>query len=170
MPAGHRRTADDLLKARAVNWPEAVTPVSRLLVCMFRFGTLVRDNAARAVAAHEISFTEFEVLITLRSTSPPHELAPTELYGAVLITSGGLTKVLHALERRKLIARGEGETDRRSKPVRLTAKGRALAERAMVDVIRSDGELIAGAISPADLERMTRLLHTLLTRFESNDT
>ena len=166
MSADRRRTADDLLKARAQHWPEAVTPISRLMVRVFRFGNLVLENARREVASHGLTLTEFEVLVTLRSVQPPHQLAPTELYGAVLISSGGLTKVLYAMEGRKLITRREGETDRRSKPVRLTAKGRALAERAMADVLRTDGELVAGGLSENEIERLTRMLGKLLATLE----
>jgi DNA-binding MarR family transcriptional regulator len=83
-----------------------------------------------------------------------------------LMSSGGLTKALHGLKRRGLIARGEGKADRRSKPVRLTAKGRALAERAMADLLESDRKLIMSGLSNAEVERMTRLLHKLLIALE----
>jgi DNA-binding MarR family transcriptional regulator len=166
MSAARRQTADEILKVRAESWPEVVTPVTHLMVRIFRFSNLVLDSAMRRMAAHGLTFTEFEVLVTLRGVPAPHELAPTELYGAVLISSGGLTKVLHALEGRGLIVRGKGRTDRRSKPVRLTAKGRALAERAMADVVRSDGELIYRGLSPAEVERLTRLLRKLLATLE----
>jgi DNA-binding MarR family transcriptional regulator len=166
MRGDRRQTADEILRARAENWPEAVTPVTRLMVRMFRASSLILENAARVRAAHGLGFKEFEVLVTLRGVPPPHELPPTELYGAVLISSGGLTKVLHALEERNLITRGEGRTDRRSKPVRLTAKGRALAERTLTDVVRSDGELIFRALSQAELERLIGLLRKLLGSLE----
>ena len=165
MSAG-RRTVDDLLKAREKSWPEAVTPIAHLMVRVFRFGGLVLDNAMREMTAHGLGFTEFEVLVTLRGVPPPHELAPTELYGAVLISSGGLTKVLHALEKRKLVTRGKGKTDRRSKPARLTARGRALAERAMADVLRSDEKLVASGLSEPEVERLTRLLRKALATLE----
>jgi DNA-binding MarR family transcriptional regulator len=161
-----RLTADDILRARAESWPEAVTPITQLMVRIFRFSGLVLDNAARQMTAHGLTFTEFEVLVTLRGEAPPHELPPTDLYGAVLISSGGLTKVLHALERRNLIARGTGRMDRRSKPVRLTAEGRAFAERVMADVVRSDGELIHRALSDVEIGRLTRLLRKLLATLE----
>jgi DNA-binding MarR family transcriptional regulator len=94
----------------------------------------------------------------------PNELLPTELYGAVLMSSGGLTKVLRGLEKRGLIARGKA--DRRSKPVRLTAKGRALAERAMLDLLESDCKLIMSGLSDSEVERMTKLLCKLLNALE----
>jgi DNA-binding MarR family transcriptional regulator len=169
MGAGRRQAADEILRVRAENWPEAVTPIAHLMVRVFRFGNLVLDNATRQVAAHGLTLTEFEALATLRGAPPPHALAPTDLYGAVLISSGGLTKVLYALQARNLITRAEAGTDRRSKPVRLTPKGRALAERAMADVLRTDGELISSGLSQAEIERLTRLLRKLLATLEPRD-
>ena len=169
MSLGRRQTADEILRDRARNWPEAVTPISQLMVRIFRFGNLVLENAARQMAALELTFTEFEVLAALRGVPAPHELAPTDLYGAVLISSGGLTKVLHALEKKNLIKRGKAETDRRSKPVRLSAKGRILIERAMADVLRSDGGLISRGVSVAEIERLTRLVRKALGALEASE-
>jgi DNA-binding MarR family transcriptional regulator len=161
-----RRPADELLKAQTAHWPEAATPIAQLMVRVYRLSGLVQDNATRQVALHGLSFTEFEALVALRNAQPPHELLPTELYTSILISSGGLTKVLHGLQRRGLIARGQSKQDRRSKPIRLTAKGRGLAERAMADVLRSDGQLILGGLSPREVERLTGLLRKLLTTLE----
>jgi DNA-binding MarR family transcriptional regulator len=169
MSASRRQTADEILRDRAENWPNAVTPISLLMVRIFRFSNLVLENAARQMAALELTFTEFEVLAALRGVSAPYELAPTDLYGAVLMSSGGLTKVLHALEGKNLVKRGKGETDRRSKPVRLTAKGRALIERAMADVLRSDGELISRGVSEVEIERLTRLVRKALATLEASE-
>jgi DNA-binding MarR family transcriptional regulator len=166
MSAGRRQTAADILRVREENWPEAVTPTAHLMVRTFRFSSLIAGNAMRQIAGHGLTFTEFEVLVTLRGVAPPHELAPTDLYGAILISSGGLTKVMYALEKRNLITRGKGRTDRRSKPVRLTAKGRALAERVMADVLRTDDEFISRGLSDAEVERLTRLLRKLLATLE----
>lgn len=169
MRTGRRQTADDILKTRGENWPEAVTPITHLMVRIFRFSSLILSNAVRQVTALGLTFTEFEVLVTLRGMAPPHELAPTELYDAVLISSGGLTKVLHALANKRLITRGKAESDGRSKPVRLTAKGSALAERAMADVLRSDRELISRGLSATEIERLIRSLRKLLATLEPDD-
>lgn len=166
MHAARRQSAEDILRTRIDHWPEAVTPTAQLMVRIFRFSNLILANAVRQVTAHGLGFTEFEVLVTLRSMAPPYELAPTDLYGAVLISSGGLSKVLHGLEKKKLISRGKAPGDGRRKPVRLSAKGKALAERAMAEVLRSDGELIARGLSPTDTDRLTRLLRKLLGTLE----
>ncbi|CCE03843.1 MarR family transcriptional regulator [Bradyrhizobium sp. STM 3809] len=163
-----RTTADDFLALRARTWPEAATPTVELMVRIFRLSGMLLDQSAAQVAAHGLGFTEFEVLVTLRGQPAPHELLPTELYGAILISSGGLTKVLHALQARGLIARGQSKDDRRSKPVRLTAKGRALAERAMRDVLAADDALIEGALSASELMQLTRLSAKLLRFVEQS--
>jgi len=161
-----RQPADKLLQIRRQHWPESVTPVGELMVRVYRLSGLVHDSVVQRVAAHGLSFMEFEVLVTLRGVAPPYELVPTELYSAVLISSGGLTKVLHGLKKRGLVTRAEGETDKRSKPVRLTAKGRALAERVMADILEMDRKMILSGLSEADVERLTRLLRKLLATLE----
>ena len=160
----------DVLDARARAWPEAITPVSRMMVQVFRLSDLVLQQATATVQSLGLTFSEFEVLATLRSFPAPHELAPGDLCAAVLISSGGLTKVLHALEDRGLISRSAGKADRRSKPVRLTTRGRGVAERAMAGVLGVDHELVSGALSKAEVAELTRLTGKLLARLEQPST
>ncbi|HEX9212694.1 MAG TPA: MarR family transcriptional regulator [Bradyrhizobium sp.] len=161
-----RYPADKLLTIRKKHWPESVTAVGELIVRVYRLNSLMQDSVAEQIATHGLSFMEFEVLITLRGVAPPYEMIPTELYPAILISSGGLTKVLNALQERGLITRAEGTADKRSKPVRLTAKGRTLAERVMAEVLESGNRIILGGLSEAEVERATRLLHKLLATLE----
>jgi DNA-binding MarR family transcriptional regulator len=165
-----RYPADKLLAIKRKHWPESVTPVGEMLVRLYRLNSLLQDGVAAQIAAHDLSFMEFEVLITLRGVAPPYEMIPTELYPAILISSGGLTKVLSSLQQRGLITRAEGTADKRSKPVRLTAKGRNLAERVMAEVLDSGSKMVLGGLSETEVERVTRLLHKLLVTLEpAND-
>jgi DNA-binding MarR family transcriptional regulator len=168
MGANRRLTAHDLLQSQTRDWPEAASPVTRLMVLLFRLSDLALANAKAAIAAHGLRFSEFEVLVALRAAPPPRELAPTDLYGALLISSGGLTKVLASLQRRKLVSRPAAGDDKRSRPVRLTARGRALAERTMADVARVDGEFVARGLAPADVERLAALLEKQLAAIEQS--
>jgi DNA-binding MarR family transcriptional regulator len=161
-----RYPADKLLAIKRKHWPESVTAVGEFMVRVYRLNSLMQDSVAELIAAHDLSFMEFEVLITLRGVAPPYEMIPTELYPAILISSGGLTKVLNALQERGLITRAEGAADKRSKPVRLTAKGRTLAERVMAEVLDSGQKMILGGLSETEVDRATRILHKLLTTLE----
>jgi DNA-binding MarR family transcriptional regulator len=162
-----RLPVEDRLRIRSDHWPEAVTPIAHLMMRVYRVGGLIHANSMELAGAHALSSAEFEVLVTLRGVPAPHELMPTELYDAVLMSSGGLTKVLYGLERRGLITRVEGKADRRNKPVRLTAKGRALAERAMSNVLESTRKLIMSGLSESEVQRMTNLLRKLLAVLEA---
>jgi DNA-binding MarR family transcriptional regulator len=164
-----RITIQELTELQSAHWPEAASPVPQMMIRMFRARDLVLRNSRAVAAAQGVSFTEFEVLAALRSQPPPHELLPTELYGAVLITSGGMTKVLQALEQRHLITRGTAE-DRRSKPVRLTSRGIRLAERVMREIIAADTRLIAAAMSEREKDGLALLLRKLLAALEREAT
>lgn len=159
----------DLLGRMERAWPEAVTPVSQMMLRIFRLNNLIKDNARRTVAGFGLSFTEFEVLATLRSEPAPHRLAPSVIYEAIQISSGGLTKVLHGLETRGLVSRPEDALDRRSKPVALTEPGRDLVEQAMARVLRADGELLARGLAADEMHAMIGLLHQLLTAMKPGD-
>jgi len=156
------------LKNIKANWPEAATPQSACAIMVQRFAALLQANARSALAPHGLSFTEFETLATLRSSPTPHELNPTALYDALLISSGGLTKVLKSLEERGLVARPERLGDRRKRPIALTATGRRLAEAAMTSVQAADAAKLEGAsFEEADYERLARSLGTLLISFDA---
>jgi len=45
---------------------------------------------------------DFEVLVTLRIRGAPYELSPTAIYRARCLSSGGLTKIMHRLQRARL--------------------------------------------------------------------
>lgn len=119
-------------------WPEVATAQLMATVALQRLGRLFEENARRTLDQFALTTTEFELLSTLRTYPPPHQLMPSELYNALLISSGGLTKVLKALETRALVVRTENKGDRRVHPVQLSATGLKLAEEAMRAVQAAD--------------------------------
>ncbi|MEO0819803.1 MAG: MarR family transcriptional regulator [Pseudomonadota bacterium] len=163
------RPADESLRRMQLNWPEAVTPVSRLMLRLFRLNKIIQANAERCVQAEGLDFTEFQLLVMLRREPPPHELPPTELYQHLQMSSGGITKALKRLENSAFVERGVCETDRRSKPVRLTAKGCGAIERAMADVLSSDGDLLRHGLNAEELEQMITLLQRLMSAVDERD-
>ena len=165
-PDDRRDRHANFLAARRILWPESITPVTQLMTAVFRLGDLTLRASTGRVAALGLTFSEFEVLATLRGFSPTARLTPGELSSAILLTSGGLTKVLRTLEEKGLVVRPDAAADKRSKPVALTAKGRRLVEKAMAEILRADTELIEGAIAPRELETLNRLLARALDAAE----
>lgn len=165
-PDDRRRRHADFLATRRIHWPASITPVAQLMTAVFRLSDLTLRASSGRVATLGLTFSEFEVLATLRGFPSAARLTPGELSAAILLTSGGLTKVLRTLEEKGLVLRPDGAADRRSKPVALTAKGRRLVEKAMAEILRADTELIEGAIASRELETLNRLLAKALDAAE----
>ncbi|OCL82641.1 Transcriptional repressor MprA [Arcobacter porcinus] len=72
---------------------------------------------------YDLLNSEVDVLAALYFNSENHTLSPTELYSAIIFSSGGMTKVLKKLEERKLIKRISCEKDKRKVLVSLTKVG-----------------------------------------------
>lgn len=64
-------------------------------------------------------------------------LTPTELYDALIFSSGGMTKVLKRLEIEKYIARSLSNDDKRKVLVSLTPLGTKIIEESLDDIRKS---------------------------------
>lgn len=143
-------------------WSESHDPpVVRLMLILHRAEALA-FAAARAVwDAHGLAPAEFDVLATLRNAPPPHELTPSQLQASLLITSGGLTKVMRQLEARALVSRPAPRADMRVKPMRLAPAGKRLVERAMRDLAATSGSRVRAALDENEIETLSELLRQL---------
>jgi DNA-binding MarR family transcriptional regulator len=110
---------------------------------------------------------EFDVLGTLLRSGPPYRLRPTELYRALMISSGGLTDRLNRLQSAGLIRRGEPDGDARSLPVELTAEGRRRAEGAFRKDMELERTLLSG-LSATELKSLDRLLRKLVLSLDED--
>lgn len=160
-------TAEALIARKRHNWPEASTPVGDLVVRLFRARDMIYEHSrARVKAEFGLTPAEFEVLVTLRTVEPPYRLMPTRLRRSLLITPGGITKVLKSLEARGLIARTRNEKDGRSRSVMLTRSGVRLAEKVLPMALAQYESQINKALSAQDVAQMSDLLRVLLLALE----
>jgi DNA-binding MarR family transcriptional regulator len=104
---------------------------------------------------------DFDVLATLRRSGEPFALTPTALYQATMVSSGAMTGRLDRLEQAGLIARGPHPSDRRGVMVALTAKGRALIDRALTAHVENEHNILAG-LSREERETLAALLAKLI--------
>lgn len=116
-------------------------------------------------AAHGLDAGEFDVLSTLRRAGPPYRLRPTELFQALMISSGGLTDRLARLEKAGLVARRPSESDARSLLVELTVEGRERAEAAFRADMEVEAHLLAGLIGE-ERDQLAGLLAKLAASME----
>jgi DNA-binding MarR family transcriptional regulator len=129
---------------RAVR-PELDTSPVAIVARIGRIAAYFDQSTDALMGEHGLARSSWDVLASLRRAGPPHELSPTELYQALMRSSGAMTNRLHRLERAGLIERRPDPGDGRGRLVRLTARGRKLVDE----------------IAPLHLENEERLLASL---------
>ena len=151
-------TADQIIKLSQDNWPEIGNPGLEIVVYLNRVRDLGFAQAREVITAYGMSPGEFDILMTLRRTASPHVLTPTELQQSMIITSGGLTKLLYQLETRGLVSRSVQQHDKRSKLVHLTSKGKKTVEKTAAALIKVENKWLGDALSTHELEQLKKLL------------
>jgi len=123
-----------------------------------RLAQLLDREIEPVLSGHGLSGGEFAVLAALRRAGAPYQLTPAGLTRSLMVTSGGMTKRLAALQQRGLISREAAAADRRSLPVTLTAAGKDLVDAIMHDHLANERRLLAGldGATQHDLARLLR--------------
>src|ERR1700743_1107634 len=107
---------------------------------------------------------ELYVLLALRRSGKPYELRPTDLFRALLVTSGAMTKRVARLQEGGFILRVSANDDGRSELVRLTAKGLATADRGITEIARAVARVNEqSGLTRAEIAGLDRALRKLLT-------
>ena len=134
--------------------PDARAAWHRLLAVSSR---VLAEMDRRLDARHRLSINEFDVLITL-DNAEQRMLRMTDLAHAVMLSSGGLTRLVGRLEERGLVAREPNAEDARGLNAVLTEAGRAqLADaRHTHDAVIDD--LLAARLTRAQVGALADLL------------
>lgn len=119
-----------------------------------------RERIDANLAHHGLDAGEFDVLSVLRRSGSPFAMRPTEIYTALLISSGGLTARLDKLEEAGLIRRKPSEKDGRSIIVELTPAGRKKIETAFRDEMDIENKMVE-SLSDSERNELVRLLRKL---------
>jgi DNA-binding MarR family transcriptional regulator len=125
-----------------------------------RLAQLLQAELEPVFEAHDVNGGEFDVLASLRRAGKPYRLTPTELSNALMVTSGGMTKRLTALEGRGLIRREPDPNDGRSTSVTLTREGKRLVEAILPEHIANEERLLS-ELSNKERAELAGLLETL---------
>jgi DNA-binding MarR family transcriptional regulator len=108
----------------------------------------------------------WDVLASLRRTGPPYRLSPTQLYQALMRSSGAMTHRLTSLEHAGLIKRVADPDDGRSVLVELTRKGVTLVDRVAPQHLANEQTLLA-ALTDEERRTLAELLRKLLHSYEA---
>jgi len=148
--------------ARAVaQWkqelPELAAENMLLIGRLKRATALIVRELEKVYGEYGLTEGSFDVLATLRRSGAPYTLTPTELFSALMVTSGTMTTRLKNLENQGLIDRLPNPDDARSMLVRLTDKGKELIEQAVFPHVENEKRLM----EKLDLKTKTSLEHGL---------
>ena len=144
------------------NWPEIDVNLAMAALNLGRASTQFNHLVEATCEKSDISVFEFEVLVLLRSFPYPHRLTPYWLSKSLMVSSGGLTKVLIKLEGKGHIVRDANPTDKRSKIVRLTQHGVDFIEGQYPIVQYMSKQFFESKLSKRELALLTSLLTKLL--------
>ncbi|WP_326836574.1 MarR family transcriptional regulator [Amycolatopsis rhabdoformis] len=134
-----------------------------------RIGRLSRQFElvlGRAAAAHDLTPGDWQALSALHRSGEPPVLTPKELGDLLGVTSGTVSVRIDRLARAGLVER-VAAADGRSRPVRLTRKGRARWAAATKQRTDDEHGLFATALDAERLTALNALLADLLARFET---
>jgi DNA-binding MarR family transcriptional regulator len=108
----------------------------------------------------------WDLLITLRRSAPASGLTPTELSQLTAISGASITNRVGRLLEKGLVERHVSDHDRRSVRVRLTARGRALADQLLPRHLDNERSIFS-ALSPEQIGVLEHLAGTLLEALET---
>jgi DNA-binding MarR family transcriptional regulator len=159
-----KKNVEDLLDELLRDWkrerPELDVAAMGVVGRIIHLSGLLEYQANTALKPFKLRYTDFDVLATLRRRGSPYKLTPTELRRSILISSGAMTACLDRLEKSGFLGREPDPDDRRGTKVRLTAKGKALVDKAVAHRFDIARDAVKG-LTTAEFARLSALLKKL---------
>jgi DNA-binding MarR family transcriptional regulator len=145
--------------------PPATAPATsaeiEAFVRLVRAGIAVtRQLSAQLSADHGLSINAYEALLQL-ARAPERRMRRVDLANSLLLTAGGVTRLLDGLERDGFVARDECSSDRRVSYAVLTKAGRTKLREATKSHTRQIRDLMGGVYDDNELAQLVALLDRL---------
>ena len=122
---------------------------------------VTRELSAQLSCDHGLSLNEYEALLTL-ARAPESRMRRVDLANSLLLTAGGVTRLLDGLERQGFVAREACSSDRRVSYAVLTKAGRDKLRAADKSHTRQIRELLGAHYDDSELTQLAALLDRLL--------
>jgi DNA-binding MarR family transcriptional regulator len=164
-PNRTRDHVDDVTEHWGREHPELDLELMGVMGRLWRAARISLESCRAMLASHDLEPGWFDVLGSLRRMGEPYELTPGELMRATLLSSGGMTKRLDRMEDAGLVHRVPAPDDRRSVLVKLTEKGRHIADD-MLEHYMACQEQLMSTFGREERLQLDDLLRTMLTQWE----
>jgi DNA-binding MarR family transcriptional regulator len=139
-----------------------------LAIYLRRLGRLIESEYDRMCQARfGMSAWDMRVLLALRRGGPPYAMRPTDLFEALLVTSGAVTKQVDRLQRRRLVKRLPDPDYGGGFRVQLTKRGLEMVDAA-VELLAVDSAIkpATAQLDPREREEGTRFCLKLVALLE----
>lgn len=163
-----RSLIDRALQDTKRDFPQIDELARGIVYCFFFFANHFSRRGSRLLEQFGLSWGEYLVITTLRRKGTHGGLSPSALCESTGMSTGGLSNLLRRLETGGLVKRAPSTRDRRGVHVTITARGRRLAERALLEV-SADQDAQIGALSRSERARLYAQLRTLVAHLEYGD-
>jgi DNA-binding MarR family transcriptional regulator len=140
-----------------------------LAIYLMRLGNLIeRDFDRLCREGYRISGSDMRVLFALRRGGPPYVKRPTDLFQALLVTSGAMTKKVDRLASLGMVERVRDPGHLGGFLIRLTKKGIQVADE-MVEVLARQSAIdpAMGQFTQAEREQGSRFALRMLVALEA---
>jgi DNA-binding MarR family transcriptional regulator len=139
-------------------------PDRRVFWLLERAGAAMRQRLERLAAERlETTAAQLPVIFHLASRAGEKGSRPGELAEALGVNAAAITGLTGRMEAAGVLRRKPAPDDGRAQLLSLTAAGRRIAERALPEVARLQGELLAG-FSAEEIEVAMRFLRAVIER------
>ena len=156
---------DVIVAAQQREFPRLDYSAKAIAGRLVRLGTLFIEAIGRVAERFGLSTNEYVILCALRAAGAPFTLPPKSIHPLLGLTSGGMTNILHELERRGLVERRPDPEDRRGVLIRLTGEGVGLIGAAIEAHVAEEHRMIGG-LSAKERAAFQALLSKLLISLE----
>jgi DNA-binding MarR family transcriptional regulator len=161
-----RRTSEELLHLFKENWPQGYSSAEEVMLRLYHAALRHTEEMQRFLVQFDLSTVEFVTLRVLRREPAPHVMTPSSLHETLVLSAGGMTKVLKQLEGKGLVSRIADTIDKRRNLVRLTPLGERKIAAAQRAVRGFDAALLEQNLTAREQERLAQLLRKLLVSLE----
>jgi DNA-binding MarR family transcriptional regulator len=156
---------EEVRRQWAREWPDLDTGPIGIIARLGRAVAYIDPALDSVFAEHGLTRGGWDVLAALRRAGEPYRLTPTDLYQALMRTSGAITHTLHRLEYAGFVERLLNPEDGRSLYVALTPRGVEVTDTVAPLHLDNERRLLAG-LTPDEQRTLAHLLRKLLLGFE----
>ena len=159
---------DNFTNSMKNNWPDPYSSLILLFPRLEKISEYIAFHIATLMEEHDLLESDFHVLTAIRRSkkSPPFELKPSEICEYMLVSWGGLNKIMNRLEKKNLIFRVASDQDKRISMARLTPFGDQFTKDA-VDKIQQHRQAFLSDFDSDEIQQLNKLTTKLLNNIES---